>query len=304
MHWRKLGLLYAPDGRQTWARSHAMLPTPLAISDQILRIYVSHLDGEGIGRVGYLDIAFSDPTRPLRVAGEPVLDIGEPGAFDDNGVVPSCVVPAADRSHMYYYGFQLQTKIPYTTFAGLAASVDSDGPFNRLSRAPILDRTDEELYIRSAPFVLREGDKWRMWYVGGGKWLRTNEKALPLYSVRHVESVDGICWSSSSVECLTPRSPEEIGFGRPFVVHDGASYRMWYSIRTVGGYRIGYATSTDGLDWTRQDEKAGIERSQSGWDSEMICFPAVVPTADKWLMLYNGNGYGRTGVGVAVAHPD
>jgi hypothetical protein len=31
----------------------------------------------------------------------------------------------------------------------------------------------------------------------------------------------------------------------------------------------------------------------------MICYAAIVPSKGRWLMFYNGNGYGRTGVGVA-----
>jgi hypothetical protein len=304
MKWRKLGLLHAPDGRQAWARTHAMLPTPLMVSPEVLRIYVAHLDERSVGRVGYVDVALSDPTRPLAASQQPILDIGEPGTFDDNGVVPSCVVRAEGRLLLYYYGFQLQTKIPYTIFTGLAASDTIDGPFRRLSRAPLLDRTDAELYLRSAPFVLREEERWRIWYVGGNKWLRSDGKQLPLYALHHLASDDSARWPGAGAACLTPATPDEIGFGRPYVVRDAQGYRMWYSIRGRDSYRIGYAVSRDGLQWTRRDGDVGIERSQSGWDSEMICFAAVVPGKDRWLMFYNGNGYGRTGVGVAVADPE
>jgi hypothetical protein len=270
----------------------------------VVRIYLAHLDDRSVGRVGYLDPALSDPTRPLAVSQEPVLDIGEPGTFDDNGVVPSCVLRVGDRLLLYYYGFQLQEKVPYTIFAGLAASDTIDGPFRRISRAPIIDRTDSELYFRSAPFVIRDRDRWRMWYVGGGKWLNSNGKQLPVYALRYSESDDPACWPCPGDECLTPDFPQEIGFGRPYVLRDGDRYRMWYSIRGRDSYRIGYAVSRDGLRWTRRDDEAGIAASERGWDSEMICFAAVVPAKDKWLMFYNGNGYGRTGVGVTVADPE
>ena len=205
---------------------------------------------------------------------------------------------------LYYFGFQLQTKIPYTIFAGLATSQSIDGPFRRSSQTPILDRMDGQRYLRSAPFVMRDGDRWRMWYVCGNEWLREGEKILPRYTLRHIESGDGIYWPGPGTECLVPRPPDEIGFGRPFVVRDGALYRMWYSIRGAGEYRLGYATSPDGLEWERRDEEVGIERAQIGWDSEMICYSAVLRTKQQWIMFYNGNGYGRTGVGVAVSDDD
>jgi predicted GH43/DUF377 family glycosyl hydrolase len=305
MRWRKLGLIYAPDGRRPWARSHAMIPTPLRISDDIIRIYVAHLNAHSVGRVGYVDVAVSDPTRPVAVAEDPVLDIGEPGTFDDNGVVPCCAIAVEGRLRMYYSGFQLQTKIPYTIFSSLATSDDHGRSFRRAARAPLLDRTDDELYFRAAPFVLRDGGKWRMWYIGGGGWTDDGHgKLIPLYSLRHAWSDDGIRWGDSSVECLVPQGPEEVGFGRPFIVRDGSRCRMWYSIRRRAGYALGYAESADGLNWTRRDAEVGIGCSADGWDSEMICYAAVLPWGNKWIMFYNGNGYGRTGVGLAELEAD
>lgn len=300
MRWRKLGLLYAPDGSKEWAQSHAMIPTPLWLSDDVVRLYVSHLDRESVGRIGYLDVRISDPTRPLEVAQNPVFDIGEVGAFDDNGVVPSCIVQADGCLRMYYSGFQLQRKIPYTIFSGVAISENCDGAFRRTQRMPILDRTEDELFFRAVPFVMRDGDRWRMWYIGGDGWVSAGGKAFPTYSMRHLESDDGLHWTGGGTECLVPNRPDEIGFGRPFIIRDGSDYRMWYSVRRTSGYRIGYATSPDGIVWSRRDAEAGIAPSESGWDSEMICFAAVLPMAGRWIMFYNGNGYGRTGVGVAA----
>ena len=76
---------------------------------------------------------------------------------------------------------------------------------------------------------------------------------------------------------------------------------MWYCYR--GGentYRAGYAESSDAVSWTRKDSLAGIDVSDSGWDSEMICYPCVFSHKGLKYMLYNGNSYGGTGCGLAV----
>ena len=83
------------------------------------------------------------------------------------------------------------------------------------------------------------------------------------------------------------------------MVKDADVYRMWYSYRGAA-YRIGYAESPDGLRWERRDAEAGIGLSASGWDSEMVAYPVVFDHAGERYMLYNGNGYGRTGIGLAV----
>jgi predicted GH43/DUF377 family glycosyl hydrolase len=302
MRWHKLGLLYVPDGSKPWARTHAMIPTPLWLSDDIIRLYVGHLDEHSVGRIGYVEVRASDPTQPLVVSERPVLDIGAPGTFDDNGVVPSCIVRGATGLQLYYSGFQIQTKVPYTIFSSVAIANAAGEIFTRASVTPLLDHTESELFFRAAPFVLYDEGHWRMWYIGGSSWTDGgNGKLLPSYSLCHTQSRDGLDWRNPSVECLAPNGPEEIGFGRPFVLRQKSDYRMWYSIRKRTGYALGYAESTDGLNWVRRDDAVGIACSDRGWDSEMICYAAVVPANGRYLMFYNGNGYGRTGVGVAVA---
>ena len=117
-----MGLIYLPDGSLPWARSHAMLPTPLDLGDGRLRIYVASLDDDGVGRIGYVDVDISDPSRVLAVAAEPVLDVGQPGAFDDNGVNPCSVVRWGDEVRLYYIGYQLAVHVRYLLFSGLVRS--------------------------------------------------------------------------------------------------------------------------------------------------------------------------------------
>lgn len=78
---------------------------------------------------------------------------------------------------------------------------------------------------------------------------------------------------------------------------------MWYSTARLPlhPYRIGYAESDDGKRWTRIDEAVGFDVSPEGFDSEMICYPHVVQHENRLYMFYNGNGFGREGIGLAVA---
>ena len=83
---------------------------------------------------------------------------------------------------------------------------------------------------------------------------------------------------------------------------------MWYCFRgsvnyrtdKAQSYRIGYAESKDGIEWTRKDDEVGIERSESGWDSVMMEYPFVYEHKGEKYLLYNGNGFGETGIGFAV----
>src|SRR3954452_5211329 len=279
----------------------AYLPTSLAVDEQTIRVFVAFLDADLVGRLGYVDVDAADPTRVLAVSEQPLLDVGTPGTFDDSGVNPLSVLRHDGRVWLYYVGWQRSTRVPYLLFTGLATSDDDGLSSPRHARVPVLDRSDAEPTLRSGAFVGagRDGG-FRAWYVAGDEWLEARGKQRPKYAMRYAESSDGITWPAEVVPCLEPAAPDEYGFGRPYVLDDGGRLRMWYSIRSHSrGYRLGYAESDDGVAWERRDSQAGIDVSDSGWDSEMIHCGWVQPSAHGTYLFYNGNGYGETGFGVA-----
>ena len=301
MIWKKLGLVYVANGEQDWAFSHAYIPTTIMLNEEKIRVYVAFSDHNKVGRVGFVDVAASNPLQILRVSENPVLDIGESGTFDDNGVTPICIIEENNSLYLYYVGWQLGVKVRYYLLTGLAISEDNGNSFRRCSRIPILERSDQELFVRSAAYVHQDGDQWRMWYVAADRWIDIKNKKLPTYNIRYLESTDGVNWGKEGTVCLDLAHEDEYGFGRPFVIKENSLYRMWYSIRTLSkGYRLGYAESNNGLNWIRKDEQVGIDVSENGWDSEMICFACIQKTKYGTYMFYNGNNYGETGFGVAI----
>ena len=299
--WQKLGLVYTAAGEQPWAQSYAFVPTALMLDKERIRIYVAFVDRERVGRVGFVEVEARDPSQVLRVSEKPALDVGLPGAFDEQGATPMCIVEDDGQLLMYYTGWQLGTKVRYYLFTGLAVSYDGGESFQRCSQVPILDRSDGELFVRTAVHVMRDEGKWKMWYIAGDKWINVHGKQLPTYNMRYLESDDLTCWGKTGRVVLDLASPDEFGFGRPFILKEDSLYKMWYSIRTISkGYRLGYAESPDGLNWERKDEEVGIDISGSGWDSEMVCYSCIQPTNYGTYMFYNGNNYGETGFGVAL----
>jgi hypothetical protein len=300
MHWTKLGRVYVPDRSRSWMTSQAHLPTPHALDEDTVRIYAAFRDQEGVGRIGFVDVAASDPLHILRVSERPALDVGGIGAFDEHGVTPGCVVRHGKTLRLYYFGWQRAIKVPYLSFAGLAVSEDGGATFERATRAPVLSRLDGERICRSAPFVGHHGGLWRAWYVAADTWTELEGRLVPACEIRCVSSQDGVRWKGGGETAVAPTS-EEAGVGRPFVQASGDGYRMWYSICSRSRrHRIGYATSEDGASWTRRDEEVGIDVSSSGWDSEVVCFGAVLATRAATYLFYNGSRYGETGFGAAL----
>jgi len=306
MKWNKQGHIYCPAGTQWWAKTHAYIPTASLIADRCIRVYFASLDNDLYGRIGYVDLDIHDPGKILHLSSEPVLDLGPRGTFDDSGVSPSCLITIDGRKHLYYIGWQRTERTPHLLYAGLAWQSKGNTIFQRYSNVPVLDRTAEEPYSRSAPFVLRMDGIYKMWYWSCTHWSQEGDWIHYNNEICHITSPDGINWTAASTSCIEPRAPKEYALGRPWVIHENGIYRMWYSIRrsVEPTYIIGYAESRDGLHWVRKDDEVGIHASSSGWDSEMICFPCVIDVEEKRYLFYNGNQHGKNGFGYAVLEHD
>ncbi|WP_228938660.1 glycoside hydrolase family protein [Paraburkholderia saeva] len=280
-----------------------MGPTPIAINDDVIRVFVSCLDDHGRARPGYVDVAASDPTRVLDRSEEPLLDIGVPGAFDDNGLMATCVCNGPlGQLYLYYAGFELCKHIRYRIFTGLAISDDGGRTFRRHSYVPVLDRSDKELYFRCGPFVMFDEGVYKLWYIAGNEWETVEGKLVPRYDLRYQESLDGINWKAEGVVSLALENPDEHGFGRPWVIkHSSQEYELYYSIRrrSCAAYRLGYARSRDGVKWTRMDEEMGLDVEPGQFDSTAMEYSAVVTVKDKTWCFYNGDNFGEGGFGVA-----
>jgi sucrose-6-phosphate hydrolase SacC (GH32 family) len=202
------------------------------------------------------------------------------------------------RKYLYYIGWNLGVTVPFRNSIGLAVSQD-DGGFKRYAQGPIVDRTAEEPHFVASCCVLPSVDKWRMWYLSCTGWMMRGGKPEHMYHIKYAESVDGIHWQRAGVVAIDYANEHEYAISRPSVVRDNDLWRMWFSCRG-SAYRIGYAESHDGITWDRFDAKFGLDVSASGWDSDMVEYPFVFDHGGARYMLYNGNGYGRTGFGLAV----
>jgi hypothetical protein len=299
--WLKKGLIYGPPGHNAWARNSALQPTPYIIANaNAIRIFVGFRDDQGVSRIGFVDVCADDPSRVLRVSEAPVLDVGVPGTFDENGVVP-CAISERDRKlYLFYAGYQLGQRVKFFVFGGLAISEDGGESFTRYSQAPVCDRNDKELFFRVIHTMMFDAGKWRAWYGAGSRFDRDGHKQYPRYNIRYAASPDGI-HLSSDFSVSIDLSGAEHRVGRPFVIKEDATYKMFYGASTKDlRYRLTYAESTDGISWIPKPEDIGIDVSPTGWDSEMQAYPAVVNYKQQTYMFYNGNDYGRQGFGYAV----
>ncbi|RUL63461.1 hypothetical protein EKH79_13835 [Dyella dinghuensis] len=299
--WNKRGLVFdtTRQGVGGWMRHSALTPTPYRISDDVIRVYAGFRDDDGVSRIGYVDVLADDPASVVGVSQQPVLDVGRAGCFDDHGVILGDVIVAPDGMYMFYVGFQRVARAKFLAFTGLAVSHDGGTHFRRMQETPILDRAHGRSTIGAIHSVMREKNRWRLWYAVGDDWETIGDRVFPRYHIRCVETDDLKNIPRNDYICLRPQGTE-YRIGRPRVHRIDGRYVMYFTRgNTTGEYFPGVAYSDDGVNWERHDEDLGIALSGSGWDSRTICYPAMIEHHDKWLMFYNGNDMGKDGFGVA-----
>ena len=295
-----MGLIFQQSGLGGWRDNSALTPTPILINPQTIRVYAGFRDKDGVSRIGYVDLDSNNPTKVKSVSDKPALDIGQPGRFDDNGVILGEIVRRNDEILMYYVGFQLVKKVKFLAFSGLATSTDNGESFSRVMECPILDRAPGANSIRAIHSVIYEDNIWKAWYAAGNEWQLINNTPYPKYNIWYTESADGIYFNNPSSLCIDTEG-DEYRIGRPSVFKKQEIYYMFYTKGSTSGkdYFPGVATSTDGKTWQRQDESFGMSLSEDGFDSTHLCYPRLIEVKDKVYCIYNGNNMGVEGFGVA-----
>jgi hypothetical protein len=295
-NWNKLGLIYQCKHIEALPY-YAAVPFAKSFCENIFRVFYSGRDVFGQSFISSFDFDI----QTLEIVKDECLiylNAGKLGAFDDAGTVLFQILNVGEEDWLFYSGWTLSTKVPFRFNIGLAKSHFERNKFSRFSEGPIVGQTAQDPYLAGAPWIIVENGIWKMWYISCTKWEIENGFPKHYYKVMYTYSLDGINWNQERVVVIDFKDKDEFAIARPQVIFEDDIYKMWYSYRGLR-YKIGYAESMDGINWVRKDDEVNLQLSESGWDSEMICYGFVLSHLGQKYMLYNGNGYGKSGIGLA-----
>lgn len=302
--WEKKGLVHTCNYFGTGYAQDAFIDP---LNEKVWRIYFSTRTKDVVSYPCYIDVEAGHPEHKLFIPEKPLFEPGRRGTFDDSGITMTSIVPIDEhRKYLYYCGWNRKVSVSYSLSIGCVEVID-DRIYRKISDGPIMERSIYDPIAVSAPMVIRDGDKFRMWYISFPSWELFNGKYEPIYIIKHAISEDGLNWKCSDHICIDSDYPGE-AIGRPWVILDEGIYKMWFSTRGIENYRskdgqhymIGYAESSDGLNWNRRPDKFSFPLSENGWDSEMLEYASVKRFGNRYFMLYNGNAFGKTGFGYAI----
>lgn len=296
MKWKKLGKIFEFEAINDDLLTHASNPLAVHLVDNIFRVFFSGRNKDNKSSVTYVDLDIF--TREVKkVSNNTVFKYGENNSFYSHGVSIGSVYSVANKKYILFMGWQIRNGGHWRGDIGRLLLEDKDTLLVEPNKAFIVC-DDEDKISLSYPWVIFDEGIYKMWYGSTESWDSPNSEMI--HVIKYATSRDGENWKKHGLAI-----PFKIGtaqaFSRPTIFKDLNGYHMYFSYRSGDGtkYRIGYAYSKDSLNWDRK-KNSGIEVSKSGWDSEMICYPFIFEHKDKRYMLYNGNGYGKTGFGLAI----
>lgn len=314
MKWKKLGKIFDPT-KYTLPNhcvEYARSPQAL-VFDNFVRIYFSTAAKDNTGKL-LSHIAFVDMDKKfkeiIKVSDDTVIRLGNLGCFDEHGIFPMNVIRDGQKIMAFTGGMKRKVSVPLDGSIGYAYSEDNGLTFKRLGEGPVVSSSLNEPFLIGDPFVAKFRNIYHMWYIHGTKWKRCPETNTPdrVYKIAHAVSNDGISWQKEGKLIISDKLNEDECQALPSVISFNGGYHMVFCYREATdfknnknrSYRLGYAYSDDLINWTRDDNKVGIDVSEEGWDSQMQCYPNLFHCDGRIYMLYNGNEFGRHGFGLAI----
>lgn len=225
-------------------------------------------------------------TTWFKYEGNPVLDVGPPGSWNDEGVLINRVIFKDSVYHAWHSGNDgLRRRVGYAT------SPDGIHWTKRNSGKPVLDLGAEAVWDHreaTFPYVVFAGSRYHMWYYGfDGITIR----------IGYASSPNGIAWKKHiGNPVLTPGpSAWDAGFvTMPAVIGPDATggFKMWYSGNSEpSGYHveIGYATAVDPTTWIKYPNPVLTTGPPGSWDDRSLLSKIVLYNGQVYEMWYAGS---------------
>ena len=317
MNWHKLGRVFNPTdfpGRPAWMREYAQAPATL-VFDDFVRVYFScrperDSNGQYVSYSAFVDLDRQDLFHIVNIAQQPVFELGKLGTFDEFGTYPMSVIRNGSEVWAYYAGWTRCESVPFNVAIGFGRSDDNGVTFKKLGDGPLLEYTPDEPFTMSGPKIRFFDGKFFLFYIAGDTWVVKDGKPEISHKIRMATSEDGMNWTKLHKNLVADNWGQNESQASPDVFYANGKYHMFFcgwvprDFRQTRLRKIGYARSTDLVNWVRDDSKAGIDISEVGFDNEMVAYPHVFELDNQIYMLYLGNEVGRFGFGLARLEGD
>ena len=309
MQWIQHGLIFDSQihngchGNVGYAQGPQVLKT-----HNKFRVYFSYrvqsFNSKYISHISFADYDLEFKQMEYIATKEPISP-GGLGEFDEHGIFPFSVLKQEDKLFGFSCGWSRRVSVSIDMSIGISESYDGGLSFKKLGPGPILAATLSEPFMIGDPNVQFYDGKYHMWYIAGKEWiLDSMGTAQRNYQIVHATSMNMRDWKRDGLKQIIKHRINDEVQAMPSIVKLDNQFLMAFCFRSIydfkenskNSYKIGFAKSTDLVNWTRIDEKLTFTEFQKGIDDEMQCYPHLVVQDSMIYLLYNGNHFGLHGI--------
>ena len=293
------------------------------INNDFLRIYFStrRKDKKNyFSEIRYVDLT-KDLSKIINVSSKPVIVEGGLGCYYEHGIFPFQPISIDDELYGFATGWSRRESVDIDMDIGLFKSIDSGKTFQEYFSGPVISKSVNEPFLIGDACVRNYNNMYFMWYIFGTEWIKKSSESKPErnYKIGFATSDDGKKWFKNGenkklvdgVQIISNILTHEAQ-AMPSVAKIGDGYLMVFCYRDVfdfrlnpiNSYKIGAAYSYDLQTWERCDDLVRITDHSSEWDKNMRCYPEIFSIEDQIFLLYNGNDFGKKGIGYATMDYD
>jgi hypothetical protein len=149
--------------------------------------------------------------------------------------------------------------------------------------------------------------------VGGGSWTEYFDKGTSA-ALNRTRAIDGKLQLETDITSLTKWSGNPVltgsvgkfdssGMRMNSVLFDNGTFKMWYGGYDGTHFITGYATSIDGINWTKQNSGNPVMNlgAAGTWDDNYAMVGSVIKDGDTYRMWYSGNDHANSQTGYATS---
>lgn len=300
--WKKLGRIFDPNESlpdHERLVTHAANPTAIPVCEQVVRVLFNSRDEFNRSSVGFFDLNLK--TLVVQNISQVPIFTWEDDTFYSAGISTGCILSDGGLYKLYFMGWNYSgADLHWRGDVGVVDINVTDSDVEVFSPELIIGESEIDPISVSYPWVYRKGDDLEMIYGSTICWVHESGEMIHCFN-RATKSQDKVVLHGQEIPFIIGHAQ---AFSRPTgLVRDDGTVEMWFSYRGRLGvpYRIGKAVKRrPDANWVYDFHKHTVHPSEKGWDSEMICYPNVFEAGGEVFMLYNGNGYGQSGIGLAI----
>ena len=230
-------------------------------------------------------ISASSQTIWFKYNGNPVLDVGPSGSWDERHVGINRIIARDSIYQMWYSGSSDGSSFRM----GYATSSNRGLTWTKYESNPVLGTGPESWDAGSAyvGYVIFADSTYKLWYSGHGdaRW-----------RMGYASSPDGITWTKSAMNPVLVHGLsnwDAIGVEHGSVLGPDSlgGFRLWYQGRDAAFLtQIGCATAANETLWTKTDSINPVLPLKPGtWESSKTGSPRVLYNGQVYEMWYGGS---------------